>query len=118
MALIKIDGTELPSPDTYQVTISDLDASANRSANGTLFRDRVAVKRTIDLSWALLPPSDHSSLLQKVSSVFFTVAYYDPQTNSTRSGTFYVSDRKSGIAIKQSDGTYKWRDVSFSLVER
>ena len=116
--LISINGSSIPAPDTYEVTISDLDASANRSGNGTLFRDRVAVKRTINLKWMFLSPADLKQLLTAVSPVFFAVTYLDPEWNSFKAGTFYVSDRNQGIAMKQPDGSYQWRDVSFSLVER
>jgi hypothetical protein len=116
--LISIAGTTLPAPDTYEVTISDLDASANRSGNGTLFRDRIAVKRTITVSWMFLTALELSQLLQAMSPVFFSVVYLDPQLNSLNSGTFYVSDRTQGVAIKQSDGSYKWGNIGFSLVER
>lgn len=116
--MISINGVQVIAPDTYQVTIADLDASANRSGNGTLYRDRVAVKRTINMSWLFINPQDLSVLLNSVSSVFFPVTYLDPQTNGFKSGTFYVSDRNQGVAIKNPDGSYVWRDVSFSIVER
>ena len=116
--LISINGANVPSPDTYQVTIADLDSSANRSSNGTLFRDRVAVKRTIELGWAFLDATELSTVLQAISPVFFSVAYLDPEYNTTRVGTFYVSDRTQAVAIKQPDGSYKWGNVGFSLVER
>ena len=116
--MITINGTKIPAPDAYDVTIADLDASANRSGNGTLFRDRVAVKTTIDLSWASLSASELSVLLKSVSSVFFTVNYLDPVENKTKSGVFYASDRKQGVAIKNKDGSYTWKGVGFSLIER
>lgn len=116
--LISIGGIEMPSPDTYEVGISDLDASANRSGNGTLFRDRIAVKRTINLGWTSLTATELSQILQAVSPVFFAVIYLDPQLNNLTAGTFYVSDRTQAVAMKQSDGSYKWGNVSFSLVER
>lgn len=116
--LISINNIQIASPDTYEVTVSDLDASANRSGNGTLFRDRIAVKRTIALSWLLISPEELSQLLNAVSDVFFSVEYLDPQTNSQKSGTFYVSDRTQGVAFKQSNGSYLWSNVSLSLVER
>ena len=116
--MININGTRITAPDTYEVMIADLDASANRSSNGTLYRDRVAVKRTINLGWLILSSQDLSVLLNSISDVFFTVTYFDPQINGLKSGTFYVSDRNMGLAVKQSDGSYLWRGVSFSLVER
>ena len=116
--LISISGVAIPAPDTYEVTISDLDSYANRSGNGTLFRDRIAVKRTINLGWTFLNSLELSQLLQAVSPVFFPVIYLDPQLGTLSSGTFYVSDRPAAVAIKQSDGSYKWGNVSFSLIER
>lgn len=116
--MISVNGVELPAPDKYEVVIADLDASANRSGNGTLFRDRVAVKRTINLSWLFLTAAQVSTLLKSVSSVFFTVTYLDPETNGNKTGTFYVSDRNQGVAIKNKDGSYTWRDISLSFVER
>lgn len=116
--MIKVNGTTIPAPDTYEVTIADLDASANRSGNGTLFRDRVAVKRTIDMSWTSLSASELSVLLKSVSSIFFTVNYLDPVDNASKTGTFYVSDRKQGVAIKNRDGSYTWKGISFSFIER
>lgn len=116
--MITINGIVVAAPDTYEVIISDLDASANRSGNGTLYRDRIATKRTLNLSWAIMDYQDLSSLLNAVSPVFFPVTYVDPQLNGLTTKTFYVSDRNMGVAIKQHDNTYKWRGVSFSLVER
>jgi hypothetical protein len=116
--LISIGGAAIPAPDTYEVVISDLDASANRSGNGTLFRDRIAVKRSIHLGWTFLSAQDISQLLTAVSPVFFNVTYLDPQLNTLNTGTFYVSDRNQGVALKLSDGTYRWANVSFTLVER
>lgn len=118
MSIVSINGVAVPAPDTYEVVISDLDASANRSANGTLFRDRVAVKRSINMSWLFLDGDDLSRLLTSVSPVFVTVVYLDPQINGMRTGEFYSADRPQGVAVKNSDGSYKWRDVSISLVER
>ena len=116
--LITVNGVELPSPDTYEVTISDLDASASRSGNGTLFRDRIAIKRTINLGWYLIDAEELSAILNAVSPVFVTVSYLDPETMSLKHGEFYASDRNQGVAMKQPDESYKWGNVSFSLVER
>lgn len=116
--MITINNTKVASPDMYDVTIADLDSSANRSGNGTLFRDRVAVKTTIDLSWTVISGQELSVLLTSVSSVFFPVTYLDPVTNSFKTSTFYVSNRTQGIAVKNSDGSYTWRGVGLSLIER
>lgn len=116
--MLIINGVQVTAPDVYKVTIADLDSSANRSGNGTLFRDRVAVKRTIEVSWYMMSGQDLSVLLSNMKSVFFPVTYLDPETNSQKTGTFYVSDRPAGVAIKNPDGSYRWKEVAFSLIER
>lgn len=116
--MLTINGVNIVAPDTYEVTIADLDASANRSSNGKLFRDRVAVKRTINVSWTMISGADLKTVLNNVSSVFFSVTYFDPESNGNKTGTFYVSDRVQGVAVKNKDGSFTWKGVSFSLVER
>lgn len=107
-----------PSPDSYNVKISDLDASANRSGNGLLFRDRIAVKRTIDVSWTKIDGGTLSVLLNLLKKVFLTVKYIDPEVGGYRTGTFYVSDRSTGVAFREENGDLTWKGASFSLVER
>ena len=116
--MITINGTQIAAPDSYKVTIADLDSSANRSGDGTLYRDRVAVKRTIDMSWLIIDAQELSVLLNSVSEVYFIATYLDPQTNSYRTGEFYVSNRDAGVAVKNSDGSYTWKNVAFPIVER
>lgn len=42
MALLKINGTELPAPTTYSVQYSDIDSSdTGRAENGVMLRNRI-----------------------------------------------------------------------------
>jgi hypothetical protein len=116
MALINIGGADLPAPASYNVTITDLTKN-DRNAAGTMIIERIATKRQIALGWNYLTGDEYSLILDAVSDVFFSVAYFDPQNNTTQTGTFYCSDRQAGM-IQFTNGVPSWSNVSFTLTER
>jgi hypothetical protein len=116
MALIKIDGVEIPAPSEYSVGIQDI-SKAERNANGTMIMERVATKRKIELMWKYLDKDQLFQVLRAVSPVFFEVEYIDPQDNGIKVGTFYAGDRRSSI-IDFKNGAPRYKDVTFNLIER
>ena len=65
--MIKINGAEIPAPTDYTVSIMDIDGKTTRTASGRMTRDRIAVKRKIELTWKFLSKEELSGLLKKVS---------------------------------------------------
>lgn len=114
--MIKINGVALPAPSGYSVGIQDL-SKAERNVKGTMIIERIATKRKIEIVWSFLTKDELSSILQKVSGVFFSVEYIDPEVGSNKTGTFYCGDRKCD-ALDYSNGTVRWKDIKFNLVER
>ncbi len=114
--MIKINGTPLPTPSDYNVSIMDI-SKASRNAAGTMVIDRVATKRKIELAWKHLSRTELSTVLKLVSSVFFTVEYIDPEENDWKTGTFYCGDRTIG-ALDYRNGNIRWKDIKFNLIER
>jgi hypothetical protein len=106
-------------PSTYQVTIMDLDngESSVRTADGTLNRDRIAVKRQIEMSWGVLTWSEMSELLQSMADVFFTVTYPDPMTGKYETKTFYVGNRPAPFSV-MSNGVMYWNGLKITLTEK
>jgi len=119
--VIKFNNVELAKyPSTFSVTTLDIDNSEStfRSANGTLTRDRIAVKRQIDLSWdMLLTWSEISGILQSMDDVFFDVYYPDPLTGAYATKTFYVGNRPTPIAYGKGS-TVMWGGVKVTLTEK
>ncbi|MEK4239060.1 DUF6711 family protein [Paenibacillus sp. FSL H7-0714] len=113
--MIAINGTPLPSPTSYKVSIQDL-SKGERNVNGLLLLERIATKRKIDLSWKMLTQAQFSAILSLVSGVFFQVEYQDPQTG-VRTGTFYCGDR-TAPALSFVKGVVQYSEVSFSIIER
>lgn len=116
MALIKINGADIPAPSEYKVGIQDI-SKAERNANGTMIIERIATKRKIELSWSYLNKDQLAQLFTAVSPVFFEVTYVDPQDNGLRTGTFYCGDRTCGMLDFQN-GVPRYKDIKFNLIER
>jgi hypothetical protein len=114
--MIKINGTQIPTPSTYQIGIMDL-SIAERVASGLLMIERIATKRKIEMSWFYLTKEQLSSLLTLVSPVFFNVEYVDPQTDGVKTGEFYCGDR-AVEAIDFRNGRIRYKNIKFNLIER
>lgn len=114
--MIKINGVDIATPKTYEATVSDLDGESNRNANGELIRDRIAVKRKLNLEWGPLTQAEIQTLLNSVSSVFFTVTFPDPQLGMVTK-TMYVGDR-SAPAYQYIKGEVKWQGLKMNFIEK
>lgn len=104
--MIKINGVAIATPKIYEATVSDLDGESNRNAAGQLIRDRIAVKRKLNLEWGPLSQSEIAPILNAVSGVFFTVTFPDPQLGIITK-TMYVGDR-TAPAYQYIDEEVKW----------
>lgn len=119
MALLKIGTTELPTPTVLQPGIQDLDSEdgTGRNQAGTMFRDRVAVKRAVHCEWGVLTRAEMSSLLTAMASPSFSLTYPDPQDGDLKTITAYVGDRVPAVCSVISDTDWMWKDLSVDFVE-
>lgn len=114
--MIKINGVAIATPKIYEATVSDLDGESNRNAAGQLIRDRVAVKRKLNLEWGPLSQSEIAPILNAVSGVFFTVTFPDPQLGIITK-TMYVGDR-TAPAYQYINEEVKWSGLKLNLIEK
>ena len=118
MAILKVNGADMPAPTSLKINIFDVSASADRSASGRAVIDRVGTKRKLEMTWAHLSPEDLSRLLTAVGEdVFFTAEYPDPQTGGMRSMSCYCGDRATGV-LRMEGGAPVWTDVEMNWIER
>lgn len=100
-----------------KVDIKDLDSEkTSRNANGLLIRDRITVKRTIELNTRPLSADEMKVLLTALSDVTTSITYIDPILG-TATKIFYVSDRTAPMLMRDKDGSWLWGEMSFSLIE-
>lgn len=118
MAILSVNGVNMPSPSAMKVNIFDVSSSADRNASGYAVIDRVGVKRKLEMTWAHLTAQQLSSLLTAVgTNTFFTAQYPDPQTGTSRSMTCYCGDRAMGV-LRMQNGVPVWTDVQMNWIER
>ena len=117
---LKIDGIEIAAyPKEFSVTPLDIDngESTLRTADGTLNRDRVAVKRQIEMTFGILKWAEMSSLLQSMSGVFFEFYYPDPMDGIYVTRTFYVGNRPTPFAVSEGEDI-NWNGLKIVLTQR
>lgn len=120
VTITKASGSKvsLPEPTALEVTIQDLDSDkSGRNQKGKLFRDRIAVKRKLKLTFPPLTDEQMYKVLNAVTDVFFEVTYPDPQAGKNKTIEAYVGDRTSPIMIIK-DGAAFWGEMSITLTER
>ena len=118
MAVLRVNGVDMPAPSTMKINIFDVSASADRSASGIAVIDRVGTKRKLEMTWAHLTPAQLSALLTAVGEkLFFTAEYPDPQTGGMRSMNCYCGDRATGI-LRMDGNSPVWTDVEMNWIER
>jgi hypothetical protein len=116
MPMMQINGVNIVSPKALSVTINDVDSDkTTRTAKGDLVRDRIAVKRTLSLQFPPLTNSQISTLLNSMSSTFFTCNYPDPMVGGLTTKTFYVGNRTAPMF---NYTTNLWESVSMDFIEK
>ena len=121
MAILQINKFDIADPQTLTWDVYDLDSEdgAGRNQEGLMFRDRVAVKRKLNCTWAPMDNAEISKLLQAMDDVFFTIRYPDAHDGAYREGTFYVGDRTTPMYVWNSEKQkYLWSGLSANFIER
>lgn len=103
-------------PKSMVIGVSDIDGDTHRNLAGNIVRDRIAVKRKLELEWGPLNQSEIQVLLNSVSSVFFDVTYIDPQLG-TVTKNMYVGDRTAPVYLI-INGEAKWSGLKMNFIER
>lgn len=93
-------------------------ANAGRMQDGTMQRDRVAIKYRWDVTCRPLTATEQATILTLINPEYVEVQYTDPLTNTTTSGTYYSNNIPSTFAIHQSNGTEYWTGLAFPLVQQ
>jgi hypothetical protein len=119
MSLLKIDNTNLPIPVVLQPGIQDLDSGdgSGRNQDGTMFRDRIAIKRKVHCEWGPLTRDEMHTLLTTMSGASFSLTYPDPQEGEMKTITVYVGDRTTPMLMPLGDDNWMWGGLSADFIE-
>jgi hypothetical protein len=119
MALLKIGNIDLPTPTVVQPTIQDLDSEegTGRNQSGTMFRDRIATKRSVHCEWGPLTKAEMATLLTAMSPAAFSLTYPDPQEGTMKTITAYVGNRPVPVLVPLSGNNWMWGGLSVDFTE-
>lgn len=117
MLIIEINGTAF-KPSVMEFGFQDISApNAGRDQNGLMHKMYLTSKIKINLEWWEPSRALTAQILQAVSSEYFTVRFWNPETNSLTTRTMYVGDRSAPVRM-WGDGAAWYSKVSFNLIER
>ena len=117
MAMITIDGVDLPSPSSFKLPRFDMDSGdTNRNELGVLQRDRIRQGiYKIELEWKGITSSQLHLIETAVEPAELNVTFPAPTGKQTKK--MYAGDRNIEM-VKYSDNPDKIRwDISFNLIE-
>lgn len=118
--MLKINGTDIAvHPATFVPSVLDLDngETSVRTADGRLNRDRIAVKRKVEMTWGLLTWPQISMIMKSMENQFFQFTYPDPMSGMYDTRTMYVGDRQAAFAIKRGNEIL-WSGLKLTLTEQ
>ncbi|MGF7059293.1 DUF6711 family protein [Brassicibacter mesophilus] len=115
MAILNIDGVDLPAPSSMKIPQSDLDSSdTNRNELGFLQRDRIRQGiYKIELEWKAITDTKLNTILDAVEPASIQVTF--PFSKGFLTKTMYAGDRNIEIALYR-ENDIRW-NISFSLTE-
>ena len=112
----------LIDPSNLEYSVYDLDAggSTGRALDGTLLRQRVAVKEKLTMEFPPMRAEDFKTMLDLIANQTFSCRYYSVKTGTVRDVTMYVGDR-SASAYNGYDAAnhpvQMWTDIKFDFIE-
>jgi hypothetical protein len=119
MAIIKINGIDMPSPTKYGVTLQDIDsANTARTETGLLIRDRIrGGVYKLNVTW-LVKHAQLKTITDAISSDKFQVTFFDPTANSNKTCDMYCGDRTGELQYYKADNPSNslW-EITTSLIE-
>lgn len=119
--VFKIDGKDLlpfVAEGGFKVQRNDLEsADSGRTMDGIMHRNRVSIKKRIDVTCKDLTTIETRFLLNLILPEWVTVTYTDPQEGEVTK-TMYSNNIPASVARVSEDGFEVWTGISFPLIER
>lgn len=119
--VFKINGTDITpyiATGGLQWSRNDLDGpNAGRAMDGTMYRDRVAIKYKWDITCKPLTAQEAAIVLSLLEPEFITVTTTNPMTNTVESFESY-SNNVPAQYLMNIGGKEYWTGITFPIVQR
>lgn len=115
--LVKIGSTVLPQVRKFTVGRNKLWADAGRNMKGEIKATFIGIFIKLEIEFAPLSQSQMSQLIGLLDDSYFTVKWWDEETDALKSGTFYAGDYNYAV-LKKVDGLYDGFKVSLIATKK
>lgn len=117
MAMITVDGAEMPCPSVFTWGLQDISASeSGRTDDTKMHKNRVGQKRKISLQWNIKDRATTAQILQAFNPEYISVKYPDAMSGTDETRTFYVGDRTAPVKYWWA-GKQLYESISFDIIE-
>ena len=117
--MVTLNGVSVIDPSEWTWGLQDVSASdAGRDEAVTMHKMRLGQKRTYNLGWKQIDPTNASIILQAINPETFTATLWDTMDNQYETRTYYVGDRIAPMQqwMERVDGKL-FTKLSFTLIE-
>lgn len=116
--LKSVDGKTIPCPSQFDWGLQDISNSeAGRDQTAKMYKNRIAQKVKINLSWNGVRPDKIKTILQAFQPEYVMVEYFDPLEGEVVTKEFYTGDKTAPVHI-WSGSNQLYTNVSFNIIER
>lgn len=104
--ILTIGGVTLTTGDIeeYKIAYAKLWKGAERNMNGDISSTLIGVFPNIDVKTTKLSFAKASALSAAINAAYFSVSYYDTQTQTTKTANFYAADHDISFLNKCTIG--------------
>lgn len=116
--MITVDGVAMPCPSAFTYGLQDVSAAeSGRTDDAIMWKNRVAQKVKINLTWAVKDWRETAVIMQAFNPEYVTVRYPDMLTGDYQTKVFYVGDRSAPVKIWWANKKII-ESISFDIIER
>ena len=110
---------DLPDPESIAYSVQDIDsASTGRGLDGTMDRDRVAVKEKLKITFPPMQAADAQKVLGLISGVEFMCRYWSVKNGGPTTAQMYAGDRSANAYyMYKGTNTDLWTDLTVDFIE-
>jgi len=116
MALLKVNGVNLPEPTLFEVEVEPI-GRFERNSNGNMVGDLIGTKVRLICEWAMIEDEFFRLIFNAILPHFVEVAFYDPHVGREVEKRMFLSPRGGGLVF-EGDGKKWWRGVKVAFMER
>lgn len=118
MAIIAINGLDMPAPQKIDIKYREIGKSETNAA-GKIVMDRVALKRDVNCVWRYISKDDMTILLGQITpEPFVRLSFTDPMTGENAEGEYKTADVLIKPLRYENGAPVGYTDVQIDFQER